>query len=204
MHCMIISQSYSHRGALELLDGSLEWDEIKNCIDNVKLSNHKVKISKEKNKDGAILISPSSVNESLSEQLSYHGWIKKRRTFWMTDDVEVLREGLLLPEEEQKRLWGSERHHSYMEVDFWKNNISMEVQFGKYAFIFHDFLKMKIFYDMGLLDCGIELVPTRIMKQEMSNGPCYFEQAQLYLLHLEKTLEFPIMLIGVEEDLTKN
>lgn len=197
---MFISQTYSHNGALEELDGSPEWEEIKKSISAVKLSSHKNKISKEKNRQGEMLISPSSVNSAIANQLESRGWCKKRRTFWFGEDFDVFKKAYLLSEETQKDLAGDEQHHSYMEVDFWKNHVGMEVQFGKYAFILHDYVKMKMFYDLGMIDFGIELVPSRNMKKEMSSGPCYFEQAQLYLLPLESFLDFPILVVGVEEE----
>jgi len=197
---MFIAKTYSHKGALEELQGTAEWKEIEDSVSAVKLRKHKSKVSKEKNRCGEMLISPSSVNENLAEQLSKRGWGKKRRTFWFDDNVELFREAFMLSEETQKSLAGDNPSHSYMEVDFWKNHISMEVQFGKYAFILHDYVKMKVFYDLGFIDCGIELVPTKNMKKEMSSGPCYFEQAQMYLFPLESYLDFPLLLIGVEEE----
>jgi len=77
---MFIAQTYSHKGALEELQGTDEWKEIESSINAVKLCKHKCKVSKEKNREGEMLISPSSVNESLAQQFSKRGWGKKRRT----------------------------------------------------------------------------------------------------------------------------
>lgn len=197
---MFISQTYSHRGALKELEGTPEWQEIKDSISSVNLNTHKNKVSKEKNRKGDMLISPSSVNSNMATELESRGWCKKRRTFWFGEDLKLFKESFYLSEEIQKAAAGSDQHHSYMEVDFWKNHVGMEVQFGKYAFIMHDYVKMKIFYDLGLIDYGIELVPSRNMKKEMSSGPCYFEQAQMYLFPLESFLDFPILVVGVEEE----
>ena len=198
---MIISELYSHKNAFGLLEDTEEWAQIKDALKSVEIKNHKTKISKEINKQGDILISPSSINRDIAEQMDKRGWCKKRRSFWMTKNVKELREGLYDSENTQKDTWGDEGLYSFMEVDFWKNHIGLEVQFGKYAFITHDFVKMKMFYELGLIDIGIELVPSKNMKKEMSSGPCYFEQAQLYLLPMEELLDFPILLIGVEESL---
>jgi len=197
---MFISQTYSHRGALQQLESTPEWQEIKDSISSVKLNTHKNKISKEKNREGEMLISPSSVNTNMASELASRGWGKKRRTFWFGEDINMFKKSFYMSEEIQKNLAGDDQHHSYMEVDFWKNHIGMEVQFGKYAFIIHDYVKMKMFYDLGLIDYGIELVPSRNMKKEMSSGPCYFEQARMYLFPLESFLDFPILVVGVEEE----
>ena len=195
---MIIAKQYSHQGASEFLEGTKEWEEITTSLDQVMLKKHKTKISQEQQREGEVLISPSSLNRAVSAQLNTRGWEKKRRNFWIPEDVEVLKESFYIEEEKQKEIAGDNNTHSFMEMDFWKNNVGMEVQFGKYAFILHDFVKMKVFYDLGILDCGIELVPSKNMKKEMSSGPCYFEQAQLYLMPLLEYLDFPVLLIGVE------
>jgi hypothetical protein len=84
---MFISQKYSHRGAFEEIKDTKEWKEITDSIQAVKLVDHKNKISKEKNRDGEMLISPSSVNEAMAKELEYREWFKKRRTFWLSENV---------------------------------------------------------------------------------------------------------------------
>jgi hypothetical protein len=66
---------------------------------------------------------------------------------------------------------------AFREMDFVKNKIGVEVQFGKYAFMVYNVCaKMTIFHNLGIIDKGIEIVPVKEFADEMSTGVSYFEQ----------------------------
>ena len=70
-----------------------------------------------------------------------------------------------------------ETHHGFREMDFTKNQLGVEVQLGKYAFMVYNVLaKMTIFAKQSFIDSGIEIVPMLTLANGMSTGVSYFEQ----------------------------
>ena len=62
------------------------------------------------------------------------------------------------------------------QTDFVKDKIAVEIQFGKYPFVAYDlFVKHMLFYSGGVVNLGIEVLPTKKMQSEMSSGVAYFE-----------------------------
>ncbi|MCZ7671176.1 MAG: hypothetical protein M5U34_30585 [Chloroflexi bacterium] len=71
----------------------------------------------------------------------------------------------------------STTRNAYREIDFVKNRLGVEVQFGKYAFMVYNVCaKMTIFHNEGFIDAGIEIVPLKELAVQMSTGVSYFEQ----------------------------
>lgn len=70
----------------------------------------------------------------------------------------------------------------FREIDFiyespHGDKVGIEVQFGKYAFMVYNVCaKMKIFERAGLINYGIEIVPSKKMQKFMSTGVSFFEQ----------------------------
>lgn len=70
----------------------------------------------------------------------------------------------------------------FREIDFINefdsnNNVGIEIQFGKYAFMVYNVCaKMKIFERHNLIRYGIEVVPSKKMQKFMSTGVSFFEQ----------------------------
>ena len=65
---------------------------------------------------------------------------------------------------------------SYNQTDFVKSKIAVEVQFGKYSFVAYDlFVKHMLFYSGGVINIGIEVLPTKKMQSQMSSGVAYYE-----------------------------
>jgi hypothetical protein len=61
--------------------------------------------------------------------------------------------------------------HSYNQTDFVKEKIAVEVQLGKYFAVTYDlFVKHLSFYNAGLINLGIEIVPSKELQLEMSSG----------------------------------
>ncbi len=64
---------------------------------------------------------------------------------------------------------------SFKQTDFVKNGIAVEVQFGKYAFVAFDlFVKHLLFYSGGIINVGIEVLPTKNMQKPNVTGSCIF------------------------------
>ena len=66
---------------------------------------------------------------------------------------------------------------AFREMDFIKNRVGVEVQFGKYSFMVYNVsAKMTIFHREDVIDVGVEIVPVKEFADEMSTGVSYFEQ----------------------------
>ena len=88
---------------------------------------------------------------------------------------------------------------SYKQTDFVKDQIAVEVQFGKYAFVAFDlFVKHLLFYSGGIINVGIEILPVKAMQAEMSSGIAYYE-GEVYnvLRHGRNNPPVPLLIIGV-------
>jgi hypothetical protein len=91
-------------------------------------------------------------------------------------------------------------HGAFREMDFVKNRLGVEVQFGKYAFMVYNVCaKMTIFHNLGFIDAGVEIVPVKAFADQMSTGVSYFEQ---FVWDLEKRgvadIDLPVLILGVD------
>src|SRR5579875_3329933 len=87
-------------------------------------------------------------------------------------------------------------------MDFVKDLLGVEVQFGKYSFMVYNVCaKMTIFAKMGVIDCGIEIVPVKGLADEMSTGVSYFEQFVWDLEHRGVSdIDIPVLILGIDTD----
>ncbi len=94
----------------------------------------------------------------------------------------------------------AEAIRSYNQTDHVKRQVAVEVQFGKYAFVAYDlFVKHLAFYTGGLIEVGVEILPTRAMNKEMSSGIAYFEgELHNILRHGRTSPPVPLVILGVE------
>lgn len=61
--------------------------------------------------------------------------------------------------------------------------------------------KMTIFANMGVIDCGIEIVPVKDFAEEMSTGVSYFEQFVWDLEHRGvSNIDIPVLILGIDTD----
>lgn len=86
-------------------------------------------------------------------------------------------------------------------MDFVKDNLGVEIQFGKYAFMVYNVCaKMTVFHKLGYIDAGIEIVATKNFVDEMSTGVSYFEQC---VWDLEKrgisNIDIPVLILGIDK-----
>lgn len=151
---------YSHLGGSEILQVKFprinaEIDAVIASIKNVK----KLKASKEKTKVGKMLYSPKDLNRRFTEALNRRGFQE------LIDRYTVEVPG------HRYQVKGA-----YKQVDFAKESVLVEVQFGKYPFMFYDLFKFQYFFNELKADVGVEIVPTHRMHKEMSSGTSYGEQ----------------------------
>lgn len=203
---MKIAQKYSHLNGEEYLivHHNNLYKEIINVIKSIDAKKFLTKESKEKTMIGKMLYSPIQLNNTFREKFNKQNWIESRYQYYITTDPKLLTELIALPYENQKKFLISkgikEPINSYKQTDFVKNNVAVEVQFGKYAFVAFDlFVKHLLFYSGGVINLGIEILPTKKMQLNMSSGVAYYE-GEVYnvLRHGRNNPPVPLLILGIE------
>ncbi len=125
---MKIAYEYSHLGGAEILQVRYPeiHEEIREVIGNVVAP--RTKVSREKTMPGRKLYSPTAINKRFAAEFSSRGYRHLRNTYTLeipNSDVAI--------------------RGAYKQVDFVKGKVLVEVQFGKYAFMFYDMAKFQYF-----------------------------------------------------------
>jgi hypothetical protein len=90
---------------------------------------------------------------------------------------------------------------AYKQIDFCKDRVLIEVQFGKYAFMFYDLAKFQYFFNENKAAVGIEIVPSHSLKTEMSSGVSFGEQLVYDIERLKRHFPaVPIKVIFIDTD----
>lgn len=203
---MKIAQKYSHLNGEEYLivHHKSNYEEIIEIIESIEVDSFLTKISMEKTMPGKMLFSPSDLNEAFKKKFAKLGWNEKRYQYYISTDRKKIPKLLELPYDKQKayliETGETSPIHSYKQTDFVKDEIAVEVQFGKYAFVAFDlFVKHLLFYSGGLINLGIEILPTKKMQSQMSSGVAYFE-GEVYnvLRHGRSNPPVPLLILGIE------
>jgi hypothetical protein len=175
---MRIAYEYSHLGGAEILQVRYpDHDrEIYEVIAEVEA--RKTKVSQEKTMRGKALYSPKDMNRQFRDLFAHRGYRELRDTYTITiPNSEVAIPG------------------AFKQIDFAKDKVLVEVQFGKCAFMFYDVAKFQYFFNENKADVGIEIVPCRALKKQMPTGVSYGEQ----LVHDIERLKphFPVVPVKV-------
>lgn len=203
---MRIAQKYSHLNGEEYLivHHSQLYQEITDVIRDIDATHFLTKESKEKTMTGKMLYSPIDLNKAFDDRFNSRGWSERRYKYYVTTDQKILPELLTLPYKEQKDLLIAKGTpdpiSSYKQTDFVKDLIAVEVQFGKYAFVAFDlFVKHLLFYSGGIINLGVEILPTKRMQSNMSSGVAYYE-GEVYnvLRHGRNNPPVPLLILGIE------
>lgn len=91
----------------------------------------------------------------------------------------------------------------YREMDFLKEHLGVEIQFGKYSFLTYDIVaKMVIFRNLGIVNCGIEICLMSSMLPHVSSGIGGFEQVtwDLVTRGCIPNFDVPMLIIGIESE----
>ena len=203
---MKIAQKYSHLNGEEYLivHHKKLYKEIVKIIESIDANDFLTKESKEKTMAGKILYSPIELNKAFNQKFNNSGWNESRYRYYITTERELLPELLSLHYNKQKDFLISkgidEPISSYKQTDFVKEQIAVEVQFGKYAFVAFDlFVKHLLFYSGGVINLGIEVLPTKRMQSQMSSRVAYYE-GEVYnvLRHGRNNPPVPLLILGIE------
>jgi len=188
---VIIAAEYSFNGGKESIGG--RWPdllaEIEAVLSAVDSRRQKTKASREKTMPGQMLYSPVQLNRAIGAGFIKRGWHKQKVP--CEYPTSFYRAGYVA-----RPLRGG----AFREMDFLKNRLGVEVQFGKYAFMVYNVCaKMTIFQKLGHIDCGVEIVPVKSFADEMSTGVSYFEQ---FVWDLEARgradIDIPVLIYGVD------
>lgn len=182
---MKIVYEYSHLGGSEIL--KVRYPEIESEINEVIAGIRDVprtKASKEKTKVGKMLYSPRYLNGAFRDGLHGKGFKEKRAPF----QVELPNYPLKIA-------------GAFKQIDFVKGDVLVEVQFGKYAFMFYDMAKFQYFFNDEQAEVGVEIVPCHGLHKEMSSGVSYGEQLVGDILRLRRHFPaVPVKVILIDVD----
>ncbi|GAB4374662.1 MAG: hypothetical protein Kow0042_19450 [Calditrichia bacterium] len=156
---MRIVYEYSHLGGSEIL--KVRYPKIEKEVYEIirQITANRTKISKEKTMTGRKLFSPKNMNKQFETLFLQKGYRELRDTYKITiPNSEVQISGV------------------FKQIDFVKDKVLVEVQFGKYAFMFYDMAKFQYFFNENKADVGIEIVPCYSLHKNMSTGVSYGEQ----------------------------
>ena len=203
---MKIAQKYSHLNGEEYLivHHNNLYKEIKAIIKSIDTEKYRTKISKEKRKIGSSLLSPIDLNAKFHAEFYKCNWTETRYNYFITLNRELMEKSVLMDAKEQKAflIENGEKDpiYSYNQTDFVKEKIAVEVQFGKYAFVAFDlFVKHMLFYSGGVINLGIEILPTKLMQSQMSSGIAYFEGEVYNVMRQGRNSPpVPLLILGIE------
>ena len=175
---------YSHLGASEILRQRYPEQEVEiyEVIDEVV--GDRSKISNEKYKKGKLLYSPKVFKSEFGQ-----GFEER--------DYNEVTDSFSYPScNSNKKIKG------FKKIDFLKNKVGLQVQFGKYSFMLYDLAKFQYFYNENRIEVGVEILPSYNLIKQMSSGMGYGEQLISDIKLLKK--QFPIVpmkiiVIDVEE-----
>lgn len=202
---MKISNEYNHLNAREFLivKRQKQYNEIIKCIKSVNANNF-LKISCDVSKLGKVFYSQSDINKAIKEKLNVLGWNERRVEYYVTDDENVTREIINIHDKEEQRAILESKslkcYSTFNQIDFQKDRIAVEVQFGKYFSVAYDLhVKHTFFYSRNDIDVGIEIIPTKAMEEHMDTGVPWFENEVSNLIREGRTNPpVPIIILGIE------
>jgi len=203
---MKIAKKYSHLNGEEyfIVHHADLYEEINNVIKNINAEEFKTKVSKEIRKEGIKLYSPIELNKAFDRGFSKKKWTESRYNYYITLNRELMEKSILMSASDQKKFLiengENDPIYSYNQTDFVKDKIAVEVQFGKYAFVAYDlFVKHMLFYSGGVINLGIEILPTKNMQSQMSSGIAYYEGEVYNVMRQGRNNPpVPLLILGIE------
>ncbi|MFO3795982.1 MAG: BglII/BstYI family type II restriction endonuclease [Anaerolineales bacterium] len=156
---MIIAGIYSFNRGKDIIASKypVELEEVEQVIAAVDSTQCKTKTSREKTMPGRTLYSPRPLNKAFTKEFGLRGWEKYKVQCDYSADYYVPG---FTP--------STSSRGAFREMDFVKNRVGVEVQFGKYAFMVYNVCaKMTIFHKLGGIDAGIEIVPIKLRRRNV-------------------------------------
>lgn len=198
---------YNHLNAVEFLTCHKkdQFDQIKKVIEDID-ANKYLKRSGDKTKTGKVLYSQKKINKEFKRLMLQYGWQEKKIPYYVTGDLETTK--VIVKEKDsaiQKKIIqdkGLVPFSTNNQVDFNKNRIAIEVQFGKYFSVAYDLhVKHTFFFLRDEIDVGVEIIPTHAMMKRMDTGVPWFENEVTNVVREGRNNPgVPFVMIGVEPE----
>lgn len=178
--------SFAGGGSVVKKNFAAELEEITACIESIDREQYRTKLSKEISRRSGMLYAPRMLNKGFKEYLFPRGWRNARVA---CEYPNYYIDGYI--------------HHetvgAFRDMDFVKNKLGVEVQFGKYSFMVYNVAaKMTIFKNLGVIEAGVEIVPVKELAMQMSSGVSYFEQ---FCWDLDQrgvsNIDTPVLILGI-------
>ena len=201
---MRIEKSYSHLNGEEYLIVHRPelHAEIIQVIGEIDAANFKTIVSKERGREGNLLYNPTELNSEFKRCFEQRRWESVTRRFYISDRYEIVDAIERMNYSEQREYLESLGHplvSSSTQTDSIKQRVAVEVQLGNYFAVTYDlFVKHFSFFNCGVIDVGVEIVPTKELQAEMSSGPPFFEkEVHNVLRHGRSSPAVPVWMIGI-------
>lgn len=204
---MRIANQYSHLNGYEFLIVHKPelWEEIVTALSSIN-ANDFTKTSNAQPTRGRVFYDQKALNREIKELLTPLGWQEFKTPYYVTSDIDTLREiSSIRDKEEQKAIIesnGFEPMSTNNQVDFVKDRVAIEVQFGKYFSVAYDLhVKHTFFFLRNDIDVGIEIIPTRAMCRKMDTGVAWFENEVANVVREGRSNPtVPLVIIGIEPE----
>lgn len=205
---MKIANLYNHLNGYEylLVHKKELWDQLSNAITEINADDY-IKISKDKAKTGRKLFDQKGINDKFKEILTSRlGWQELKKHYYVTSDIETEREIVKLKDDSLQKEIIEEKglipYKTNNQIDFVKDRVAIEVQFGKYFSVAYDLhVKHTFFYLTNEIDVGIEIIPTHKMMKRMDTGVAWFENEVANVIREGRSNPtVPIVILGIEPD----
>jgi len=204
---MRIAYEYSHLNGLEylMIHKPQLLEEIKAAIAAID-PNSFTKISKDKARLGTVLYNQVAINKEFENILFPQQWESVKTGYFVTDDIPTIRDTISIRDKAEQKAAIIEAGHTPMntfnQVDFVKDRVAVEVQFGKYFSVAYDLhVKHTFFYLRDDIDVGIEIIPTKAMCLKMDTGVAWFENEVANVIREGRNNpSVPIYMIGIEPE----
>lgn len=127
-------------------------------------------------------LSRPEFNRVLDELFVARGWLSQPQVFELTDDPAA-------------------------KMDFMKERVGIEVEFGHPSFLGIDLLKFQIasYSALDRIDVGVYVTTTGAFQRHMQtvhgqkwNGSMRYERAVRYLPHLKSAIQVPVYVLGID------
>lgn len=204
---MRIANEYNHLNAREFLivNRATQYGEIIDSITAID-ANQYLKLSCDVSKLGKVFYSQTDINRAIKDSLYATAWRERRIEYYVTGDESTTREIINVFDKEEQRRMLEERalayYSTFNQVDFQKDRVAVEIQFGKYFSVAYDLhVKHTFFYSRNDIDVGIEVIPTKAMEEHMDTGVPWFENEVTNVIREGRTNPpVPILILGIEPD----
>ncbi|MGL4593943.1 MAG: BglII/BstYI family type II restriction endonuclease [Thermoguttaceae bacterium] len=165
-------------------------NEVEWAIQSVCSEQCRTKKSTEKTMPGRLLYSPVELNSLFKKLFTSKNWSNHKEKCEYSKEYYI------------DGYQPCPTRGAFRDMDFVKERLGVEVQFGKYAFMVYNVCaKMTIFHNLGIIDAGIEIVPVKRFAENMSTGVSYFEQ---FAWDLSKrgvsNIDIPVLILGIDSD----